>query len=98
MIIDKTIDFQITCEAAPLQIEGNVNGKAFYFRARWDQWTFAISYDDKVHPAKILSSKDGFFFRCGDVGESGGYAASWMSVDEAMDIIARCIRSYNEEG
>ena len=31
-------EFRITCEACPLQIEGKVEGKSFYFRARHERW------------------------------------------------------------
>ena len=31
--------YLVTCEAAPLQIEGFCNGRSFYFRARHGRWT-----------------------------------------------------------
>ena len=31
-------EYIVTCEACPLQIEGQVFGWTFYFRARHDQW------------------------------------------------------------
>lgn len=35
------VSIQLTCHAAPVQYEGRLSdGKAFYFRARWDAWEF----------------------------------------------------------
>lgn len=36
---------RMTCSACPVQIEGEVDGHAFYFRARWDSWSFGVSRD-----------------------------------------------------
>lgn len=36
---------RMTCHACPVQIEGEVDGHAFYFRARWGAWSFAVSQD-----------------------------------------------------
>jgi hypothetical protein len=33
------MNFRVTCEACPLQIEGDVNGRSFYFRARSNRWS-----------------------------------------------------------
>jgi hypothetical protein len=33
-----TREFTVTCVAAPLQIEGSVDGVSFYFRARHGKW------------------------------------------------------------
>jgi hypothetical protein len=35
-------DLTMTCEACPLQYEGTVNGKPFYYRGRWGGWCFGV--------------------------------------------------------
>jgi hypothetical protein len=34
---------QVTCAAAPLQIEGTINGKSAYFRSRHGHWRLLIA-------------------------------------------------------
>lgn len=36
------IEMTQTCEASPLQYEGTVNGKPFYYRGRWCKWWFGV--------------------------------------------------------
>ena len=36
---------RMTCEHAPVQIEGDVDGHAFYFRARGISWSIGFSRD-----------------------------------------------------
>jgi len=40
-----TICFNVTSVACPLQLEGIINGRTFYFRARWDSIYCGISND-----------------------------------------------------
>lgn len=45
VICEAIIDFseyRVTCPAAPLQIDGNVSGVPFYFRARHDKWRLEV--------------------------------------------------------
>lgn len=41
------------CGSAPVQAEGTVNGFLFYFRARHNEWTFAISENPEICPVDI---------------------------------------------
>jgi hypothetical protein len=34
------LEMQRTCDAAPVQYEGTIDGRPFYFRARWNGWSF----------------------------------------------------------
>ena len=41
-----TIEF--TCLAAPVQAEGTVAGRAYYFRARGEEWALVVSFWHRV--------------------------------------------------
>lgn len=43
--LDDNANGRMTCFACPVQIEGEVDGHAFYFRACWDGWSFGVSRD-----------------------------------------------------
>ncbi|MCB2378723.1 hypothetical protein LGH70_14065 [Hymenobacter sp. BT635] len=82
---------------APIQGTGTVAGNPFYFRSRWDTWSFAISDDPEVDVLDICvpeSAKYGFF---AEATVSGGpYAASYLPLDTAEQIIKDCCRQYHE--
>ncbi len=81
--------------SAPVQGEGTVGGSPFYFRARWNEWTFSVANRDESDPVLVESSSDGFF-REGRV--DGRYEASHMSLDRAEELIRDCARAYLGEG
>jgi hypothetical protein len=83
-----------TCDAAPVQYEGTVNGRPFYFRARWDAWSFSIADTlDEAITASDLWIPPGGFFRESTFG-TGDYAASYMPHEEAEHIITQCANEY----
>src|SRR5438309_2831992 len=86
-----------TCVAAPVQYEGTVNRRLFYFRARYNEWSFAIAdtLDDAVNASAIWVPLGGFY-REAEYGDSEN-AASFMPHDEAERIIADCARHYLSE-
>ena len=82
---------------APVQATGTVNGFPFYFRARYDFWTFAISENEKVDPVDIQTFETGQkhgFFAEGQFGKEGEYEASYMDTDTARALIIQCTNSY----
>lgn len=82
---------------APVQAEGTVNGFPFYFRARYDTWTFSISENPEVDPVDIQMDEQGKkygFFAEGRVGNEWDYAASYLDDDKARHIIERCVSEY----
>ena len=83
-----------TCSAAPVQYEGTVNGRPFYFRARHDAWSFAIAdtHDDAVDASELWVPEGGFY-REAKYGDSEE-AASYMPHKEAEHIITECARAY----
>ena len=83
---------RFSCTAAPVQAEGSVEGRPFYFRSRWDEWTFAIANAPEADPVDICDSSQGFF-RSGIVA-GGRYAASYLPLPDATEIIRRCAAEY----
>ena len=68
----------------PVQGEGSVAGKPFYFRARWEHWSMGIGGDPVVEPEWYREQKWG----------DGPYAAGWMEEEEAKRIIELCAADY----
>jgi hypothetical protein len=70
----------------PVQAEGTVDGKPFYFRARWDKWSIGIGCEPVLSPE---------FYREAPYGERPG-EAGWMPQYQALIFIAKAIREYAE--
>ena len=82
---------------APVQGKGTINGFSFYFRARWDEWTFAISEHSEIDPVDIQYAGQGIqygYFAEGQYGKEWEYKASYMENDTVLDIIQRCSLDY----
>ena len=83
--------------SAPVQADGTINGFPFYFRARWDEWTFAISENPNISPVDIQfieTGKEYGYFAEGRIGKEWEYLASYMEVDMVKDIITKCSNEY----
>ena len=92
----KDLNYTFTCTAAPVQAEGTILGKPFYFRARYKHWSFAVSDTPSVAPVDIQTTEQGSahgFFAEEQYGE-GPFAASYMPLEEAERIIGRCAEVY----
>lgn len=46
---------------APVQAEGTVGSKPFYFRVRHKEWTFAVALTAEVNPVDIEGGQQGFY-------------------------------------
>ena len=82
---------------APVQAEGTINEFLFYFRARHDEWTFAVSENPEIDPVDIQfpdSSKQYCFFAQGQYGLGFESKASYMDNDTAIKIIENCVSDY----
>ncbi len=87
------VEMKCTCGACPVQYEGKLtNGRYFYFRARWGEWSFAVadSHDAAVTQAMLIDPAE--FQRHGETGEM--FSASWMELVEAERIIHECVAEY----
>jgi hypothetical protein len=97
---DPSLDlvYEFTCAGAPVQAEGTVMGRPFYFRARGEFWRFAVSEDpdmpaEHVSEAHVLTGLG--YLASEDYGDSE-HAASWMPLEEAARIIRECALEYVE--
>jgi hypothetical protein len=86
----------------PLQAEGKMLGYEFYFRARHEHWTLAVSLQKDIEPA-ILSGQTeepGFFSYDGYSGwhAEGSWAdAGWMPFDVAIIIISQAAEQLERD-
>jgi hypothetical protein len=71
----------------PVQAEGTINGKPFYFRARGEHWSIGVGGDEVLDPEWSRSEQWG----------DSRFAAGWMSEEVAREIIETCAREYIAE-
>jgi hypothetical protein len=94
------LDYRFTCDAAPVQAEGTLDGHPFYFRARGDRWTFSVAEEPGVDPVQIDSVESAVgrgYFLAAPYGAPGSFAAGYMALAEARDLIEECIRRYRAD-
>jgi len=88
------LEMRRTCDAAPVQYEGTIDGRPFYFRARWNAWYFAVTAGcDEANGCDALPH-DAFVREA--LWGDGPFAASAMPVEEAERIIRSCAQAYVE--
>lgn len=61
----------------PVQAEGTIDGKAFYFRARGDSWSVGVGEEPVGDPEWYYEQSYG----------DGPFDAGWMEESEALDFI-----------
>lgn len=71
----------------PVQAEGTINGKPFYFRARGEEWSLSIGGDD------VVGDPDWYYEE--PYGDEP-FMAGWMSDHEARVFIAKGARVFAE--
>jgi len=67
----------------PVQGEGFVGGIPFYFRSRWDRWSFSVGQDPVGEPSWYLESSYG-----------PAPAAGWMDRELAEILILKCANMF----
>jgi hypothetical protein len=72
----------------PVQAEGTVDGKEFYFRARGEAWSMQIGGQDVVGNPEWSYGED--------YGDEP-FAAGWMSEEEARAFIDKAIGLYRAQ-
>jgi hypothetical protein len=90
------LEFEFISTMAPVQAEGTVAGRRFYFRARTQSWAFTLAQnpgDDPVELGPEDVSRGAAWYRTGEVLD-GPFAASYLPLDEARSIIRDCAREY----
>ena len=91
------LDYRFTCDAAPVQAEGTLDGHPFYFRARGELWTFSLAEEPGLDPVYIDSADSAVgrgYFLAAQYGAPRSFAASHMALAEARDLIGECARRY----
>lgn len=68
----------------PVQSEGEILGKPFYFRARGSSWSFSVGSDPVGDPEWLHEEDYG----------SDPFAAGWMTEDEALSFIKKASDIY----
>jgi hypothetical protein len=81
---------------APVQADGFIDDKPFYFRARGTRWSFAVAATPDDEPGDINSSAEGFY-REGIFDKHGEYSASYMPQEEAEAIMRQCAEQWMQE-
>lgn len=91
---DEGIAVELTCHAAPVQIEGEMDGHKLYFRSRWETWRFALA--DTLEEAIWANAKsDCHFYRQGSTSEP--FSASWLDPEELQTIFMGCVNEFRGE-
>lgn len=92
------LQFEFTSSLAPVQAEGTVAGRSFYFRARGDSWQFTVAEHEGDDPARLgeqdVARRDAWY-RSGKL--PGAFEASWMPLDQATALIHECARESISE-
>lgn len=76
----------------PVQAEGTINGRWFYFRARGARWSL------EIHPTAANNflnwPHDDKEWRYEEPWGDGPYAAGWMPVEAAREMIFKAAQLY----
>ena len=75
----------------PVQAIGTVRGRELYFRARHEGWSFDVADRAGNLPSDGRRESDGFY------REGSYHNAGWMSLQEAIEIVAGCLREYTAD-
>lgn len=85
---DETLEIVIdwVVGSCPVQAEGTINGKRFYFQARSDARSLLIGGFDIIVASEWRYDED--------YGSPGGYDAGWMTEGEAIAFIIKAAKLY----
>lgn len=75
----------------PVQAEGMVNRRPWYFRARGDSWSMTVGNPGDQH------ALDSEAWRCEQEYGDGPYDAGWMPEDEARGFIVGAIMLWAQQ-
>jgi len=83
---------RFTCTACPVQIEGEIDGLALYFRARWDSWRLEIAVDEQ-QAVRTSRQEAAAFYHESSAGLSG-FEASWLEPAEVDQAVRACLTAF----
>lgn len=81
-----SLEIDILGGNCPVQAEGLVDGKPFYFRARGCRWSMCIGGEPVSAPEWKMEEPYG----------EGPFDAGWMSEDEARGFIDMAVAAWRE--
>lgn len=85
----------VTCEAAPVQIDGAVDGHPFYFRSRHRRWSFATAAPGRnAVEVQLYGPKVRGDYRVEETWGTTPHGASYMPLDDAWTFIEREITRF----
>lgn len=80
-------DVEVTCGAAPVQIEGRLtDGRTFYFRSRHQHAKLGVGADQDEAVDATLEKPEGRYVER-DLSHLGPYGASCIGLDEAFHLL-----------
>lgn len=84
-----------TCNACPVQAEGEIGGHGWYFRARYETWSFSVSEPGGDHDAAVdVSCGFASGWHIEEEWGDEGYAAGWMPPAVALGFILDCLAAF----
>jgi hypothetical protein len=83
---------RLTFDACPVQIEGEIDGLALYFRARWSSWRLAIA-TDLEQAIKAARQADAVFYHASSAGLSD-FEASWLEPAQVDLAVRACLNAF----
>jgi hypothetical protein len=88
------LEYRLITKAAPVQAEGRIAGCPFYFRARHQEWTFAVAERPGVDPVELEETvnEDRGWVRSGRFEQP--YEGSHLPADAADMLIRECAAEY----
>jgi hypothetical protein len=82
---------------APVQGIGVVDGHPWYFRARWDGWSFDVLRPEDASPDGWPELGNPVFVHAERYGDDDDFAASWMPFTDAWRFIERSIEMFRAQ-
>lgn len=80
------VDISWIAGNCPVQAEGKINGKFFYFRARGNRWSISIG-----------ETRFGTSWEHSEPYGETPYAAGWMDIDVATELIEDAAGLYEHQ-
>jgi hypothetical protein len=78
----------------PVQGFGRLDGLPWYFRARYETWSFRLADTVDGDPVAVQPGRDGSGWYVEREYDGDLFAAGYMSTDEAWGFVAECIEAH----
>jgi hypothetical protein len=85
-------ELRLTCEACPVQVEGQIDGLAMNFRSRWDSWSLVMAADLDT-AIRANRQAEAVFYHESCAGLSG-FDASWLEPAQVDQALRACLTAF----